>query len=211
MAEVYPDAEDSLHLLVVPEQNVIVRRHALPLMIPGFDAETRCGYFSQRQTENLFQKTDTQFPIRHHEEPSLSRFPRCDEVAFGMPHARSPVDICGPVVNERAVGERFSAGRCTASPLSHRAPVILNPPPVRTFDISVNTVFGYSGEGALPVLQASGNGARRLVIIQEFFHKRAEQSVLCDLHTLILRFFPPDVCFVMGFLRIIRSANPIPF
>ena len=209
MTEVYPDPEHPLQFPVVPKQDVVVRRHTAPFGVSLFDPQA-CGRYRRKgQTAYRLKKGNAHLPIHNHEEPSFPRCPRYDEVAFRIADPHPFVDICGSLINEGAVDEGLGSRMFPPSSSSFQPPMRFYPPSVRAFEIAVNAVFGYGGKDALAVLQASGNGARRLVVVKKMLHKCTKGSVLHDLHALIFCFFSPDIRSVMGFARVIRSLDPI--
>ena len=141
MTEVYSDPEYPLQFLVVPEQDIIVRRHAAPFGVSRFDPQA-CGRYRRKgQTAYRLKKGNAQLPIHDHEEPSFPRCPRYDEVAFRVSDSHSFVDICGSAVNEGAVSEGLGSRMFPPSPSPFQPPIRFYPPSIWAFDIPVDRVF----------------------------------------------------------------------
>lgn len=58
MAEVDFDTKNPSQFLVMPEQDIVVRCHASPFRVAGFDSEARRGYIGKGQAQYLLQKSN---------------------------------------------------------------------------------------------------------------------------------------------------------
>lgn len=206
MTEENADAEDMFKSFVMPEQEIIVRRHRLPFRIPAFNREARAGHGGAGGMQDPSQERRTGSAVRNHQENALAGLSRENEIPFPVPDPGTFFDVFRAFIDEDAVLE-LRAGRPPPAPPLLPCAVRLNAPPVHTLDIPADAVVGDGGEFLLAVLQASGDGFGRLVVIQTIFHKVPEFRAPDDLHALVFAVFSANVRFVVGFGGIIAAPH----
>ena len=81
--------------------------------------------------------------------------------------------------------------------------MILDPPAVRAFDISIDAVFADRWNPPLVRFDSSRNVLRRLIVVEMFLNECAQIRMFHDLHGLILALVSGDICFVVGFLGVV--------
>ena len=208
MAKVDADLEQSRKRFVFLKQDVIVRRERFHFSESGFDAQKSAFHAGDRDGQDMFKEGCPGFSIHDDEEDAPAGLPRDDEVGLGIADTHSRIDFLGSFVDERPLGKGLRPRASSSPPLPFQEAIRFDPPAIYACDIPIDGVLRDRGElAASPHMPR--NSFWRLVVIEAGMHFLPERIVLHDFHTLILRVSSPDVCLLVGFLRVVAAMDAV--
>lgn len=196
VAEVYLHLKESLELLMVSEQYVIVGRDCLEFRKALLNAEKRRVYVLDRYLKDLFNEGDSLLSIGNREEYSMSILARDNEVGFGITESLSRVDILRSFADEGSVQKLRNLLSTTSFPLFLLIPKTLDFPSIHTCNESIDRVFTYGGKVLLAFPNPSRNVRGGLPVIEALLNEVFEARMLNNFHHLILARLASDICLV---------------
>ena len=169
---------------MMDKQQIVIGGHGLPFRVAFLNMQAGAGYRVQAWTQNPFQKRKSEFSVYDHQQDTLARPARNNEIALGV--ADSP-----PVLKRyRAFFNEFPVLEPGFAPVSWPflftlVAMNLDMSAVRTFDVAPDAVAGGRRQMFFLASYPAGGCFRRLIIEQQAINPISQLIVLHDFHALV--------------------------
>lgn len=164
-----------------------------------------------RNREYLFQKRDAELSVSYCQQVPFTILPRDDEICLGVSHAPSRVRDFRAHFNEFSIFQLI--GFCSPSSVFPTAflslSFCLNGTSVHAFQKPFYGISRYAGQTSFMVIDSTCDAFWRTVLQQLFLNEISQCTIHDDLSALKLCSSSAHVCFVVRFLGIVSSLDPV--